>query len=366
MSNDRHLAKIKGRVQDWNNWRLDNPNVKPDLSGVTLSNLSLEGANLSNAFLDNAALEYSRLDDADLSNSLLVGANLNGARLDGASFQNADLKKSHMVGATLIETNLTGASLVEAFLDSAMFVRSDLSHANLMNAVLTRACLINVKLEATNLTGIIVAGTTFSDIDFRSVIGLSEVDHLFPSSLGIDSIIRSQGGIDHSFLRGIGLPNPLIDRLPAILVRSRFYSCFLCNSSQDDGFASRLYKDLQNLGVLCWHAKSNLKMGDKIRPTLHREIRNNEKVVVVLSEHSIESTWVEDEVEAALAYEREQNTMVLIPIRLDDTVFKVNIGWAAALRTRNIGDFRHWWNLDDYQQSLSVLRNALSAEIKPK
>ncbi len=39
---------------------------------------------------------------------------------------------------------------------------------------------------------------------------------------------------------------------------------------------------------------------------------------LVLSEHSVNSQWVEQEVETALRREREENATVLFPVRLDD------------------------------------------------
>ena len=53
--------------------------------------------------------------------------------------------------------------------------------------------------------------------------------------------------------------------------------------------------------------------------------------------------WVEQEVETALARERQQGTTVLFPVRIDDTVMTLETGWPALIRnTRNIGDFRRW------------------------
>jgi TIR domain len=83
-----------------------------------------------------------------------------------------------------------------------------------------------------------------------------------------------------------------------------------------------------------------------------------EKVVLVLSEHSISSDWVEDEVTAGFEEERARGQIVLFPVRLDEAVMNTKEAWAAKLRARNIGDFRKWKDHDAYKQSLArVLRD---------
>jgi hypothetical protein len=84
--------------------------------------------------------------------------------------------------------------------------------------------------------------------------------------------------------------------------------------------------------------------------------------MVVLSENSIRSRWVEDEVEAAFEKEDKQRKLVLFPIRLDDAVMETDQAWASSLRrTRHIGDFRAWKDRDQYQKSFERLLRDLKA-----
>jgi hypothetical protein len=60
----------------------------------------------------------------------------------------------------------------------------------------------------------------------------------------------------------------------------------------------------------------------------------------VLSQHSVASQWVVQEVESALAKERKEDRTVLFPIRLDEAVSKMEGGWPTLIRnTRHIGGF---------------------------
>ena len=109
----------------------------------------------------------------------------------------------------------------------------------------------------------------------------------------------------------------------------------------------------------CWFAPHDMKIGAKILDTLDEAIRLRDKVLLVLSEASIASDWVEDEVTRAFEEERQRGGVVLFPVRVDDTVLETKETWAAKLRrSRNIGDFRGWKDHDAYQKALErVLRD---------
>lgn len=116
---------------------------------------------------------------------------------------------------------------------------------------------------------------------------------------------------------------------------------------------------MQNSGVRCWFAPHDLPIGGKIWDEIDAAIRLREKVLLVLSEDSLKSDWVEDEVTKAFEEERRRGQTVLFPVRLDDAVMDTNEAWAAKLRRdRHIGDFTRWKEHDEYQKSFErVLRD---------
>jgi hypothetical protein len=154
------------------------------------------------------------------------------------------------------------------------------------------------------------------------------------------------------FLRGVGLPENVIDYLPSLVGQPiQYYSCFISYSSLDDEFAQRLHADLQNNGVRCWFAPHDLPIGGKILDEIDAAIRLRDKVLLILSEHSIGSDWVEDEVKTAYEEERRRKQTMLFPVRLDDAVMETEEAWAAKLRAdRNIGDFWQWKDHDRYRE----------------
>src|SRR6266581_1583249 len=291
MANQEHLDILKQGVQAWNQWREKNSDTNP---------------NLIAAKLRSAHLSFADLDFADLSSS-----DLSGARLGG--------------------TNLSHADLSLADLSLAQLVEADLSHANLSHA----------QLEDADLSKAIVGWTRFGDVDLSVVKNLETVNHDGPSTIGIDTIYRSQGKIPEMFLREAGVPNAFIEYMRTLLNNPiEYYSCFISYSSKDQSFVERLYTDLRNKSVRCWYALEDMKIGDKIRPRIEESIRQFDKLLIVFSEHSIASNWVAYEVERALNKEPQGIPNVLFPIRVDDTVMKSKAGWADDIKSiRHIGDF---------------------------
>ena len=132
------------------------------------------------------------------------------------------------------------------------------------------------------------------------------------------------------------------------------------------GVEFNVFSDTVNIVYVVPNGPSDiagLKIGDKIRPSIDESIRLHDKLLLVLSEHSVASQWVEQEVEAAFEKERQENCTVLFPIRLDDVVMEIKDGWPALIRnTRNIGDFTRWMDHDAYRKGLERLLHDLKAE----
>jgi hypothetical protein len=366
MADEALLQILRQGTEVWNEWRERHAEIiVPDLSGADLTNEELHLANLSDANFSGAILRRTILSDADLSGAVLSGADLSGADLSDANLNNANVS-----GANLRHANLSGADLSSADFSGARLYGADLSVTNLHNANLSNANLYFMNLTAarlfrTNFKGASTYGTVFSAVDLRGAEGLETVMHFSLSQISISTIYKSGGKIPEIFLRGCGVPEPFIIQIPALVAAMQpiqFYSCFISYSSKDQKFAERLYADLQNKGVRCWYAPHDLKIGERIRVGIDESIRVHDKLLLILSKNSIESEWVEKEVEAAMERERQQKRTILFPIRLDDTVLKVESGWAADVRrSRNVGDFRRWKSHDTYSKAFEKLLGDLKA-----
>jgi hypothetical protein len=133
-------------------------------------------------------------------------------------------------------------------------------------------------------------------------------------------------------------------------------SLFISHATVDMLFVKRLHADLQSRGLRCWFAPEDLKTGDKFQNKIERAIRRSNKILIVLSKASVESTWVGREVSAALECEQRQRRTALFPIRIDDAVMRSTQPWAAEIRrTRHNGDFRDWSTEERYRKALKRL-----------
>src|SRR5262249_20610888 len=148
--------------------------------------------------------------------------------------------------------------LLEANLNRAILDGTNLSRANLNMANLNMA-----NLNMADLSLAYVERTVFGNLDLRTVKGLETLIHVGPSTIGIDTIIRPQGGIPEVFLCGAGISDTFIAYLPSFLTTAiQYYSLFISYANPDETVAHRLYQDLQKQGVRCWMAPHDLRPGD--------------------------------------------------------------------------------------------------------
>jgi hypothetical protein len=164
----------------------------------------------------------------------------------------------------------------------------------------------------------------------------------------------------------------MIDYLPSILGRPiQFYSCFVSYSTADQLFADRLYADLQANAVRCWFAPHSIKGGRKIREQIDEAIRLHDRLLLILSDHSMTSEWVQTEISNAREREIREKKQKLFPISLvpfekirDWKAFDADTGKDSAREIREyfIPDFSNWKNHDRYQQAFLRLLRDLKAE----
>jgi TIR domain/Pentapeptide repeats (8 copies) len=369
MADPEHVERLKQGVEVWNAWREAYPEIRhPDLSGANLSGgaslryANLKGANLEGANLSGAGLANTNLIGANLSRANLARSHLGDAYLEGANFSAANLFSANLWGVA--SAYLSGADLSGAGLIGADLTGVSLSYADLRNANLSHAKLSGTFLRGANLTNASLGFTVFANATLTSVVGLETCRHDGPSFIDYETLKRSYP-LPLAFLRGVGLPDIFIEYLPSLTNQAiQLYSCFISYSTKDQDFAERLHADLQNKGVRCWFSPHDMPIGGKLLDEIDAAIRLRDKVLLILSDHSINSDWVEDEVTKGFEEERKRGQIVLFPIRLDDAVMETNEAWAAKLRARLIGDFRGWEDHKAYKQSLDRVMRDLT--ISPK
>jgi uncharacterized protein YjbI with pentapeptide repeats len=265
--------------------------------------------------------------------------------LIAANLVRADLGKANLFRANLTEAYLREANLTDADLRGAHFSAADLSDADFSEALL--------------------GWTILADVDLSTAKGLETVRHDGPSTIGVDTIYRSQGKIPEVFLRGAGLPDEFIAYIGSLVGRPiEFYSCFVSYSGKDQEFADRLYEGLQNKGVRCWFAPHDIQGGRKVYEQLDEAIRVHDKLLLILSEHSMNSDWVGTEIANAHEREARERKQMLFPVTIVPfervrswKLFDADRGKDSAREIREffIPDFSNWKDHDSFQKGFDRL-----------
>ncbi len=198
MANKEHLQRLLEAVASrdlstWNQWRKENPHLKPDLGQAKLSNAGLQNADLSDA----------NMNKADLSGAILTGSNLNGTNLNDANLRGADLSGANLRCAHLRRADLDGANLTNA----------DLRFAELRGSMLSDARFLHAKINPEDLMG---TGLKSADLgryraEKRTIIRL-------PIRAGIDRLVNTARRLfKHEQAVTLGLfdsENPTENQLP--------------------------------------------------------------------------------------------------------------------------------------------------------
>lgn len=193
MANEEHLAILRQGVEVWNEWRENNPEVKPNLSSINLSKADLSKADFSftdiseSDFFDSDFTE-ANFNEANLCNTNLESANLSYADLNLAQLKKANLCKANLSRANFIEANLHQAQLIKAKLIKANFSRANLSLSYLLMADLSEAIFAQA-----NLNKIMLNRASLNEAKFTGA-NLSEANLFRTQALGTQFILANLTG----------------------------------------------------------------------------------------------------------------------------------------------------------------------------
>lgn len=147
----------------------------------------------------------------------------------------------------------------------------------------------------------------------------------------------------------------------------RFQSLFISYSNNDLEFAEKLHLRLKQSGLSCWYAPHDIRGGKTVREQLQSAVRKQERLLLILSESSMSSDWVQYEVSEARRREHSTGTRVLFPIRL--VAFEALKGWvleddespdlAKEIRKYYIPDFSSWREDGFFEEAFEKLIESL-------
>lgn len=345
MANEEHLAILEQGVEAWNQWRQTDSDV-PDLTGVELRRAHLYTADLSHTDLRDADLCDADLRDTSLRNADLRNADLRGTFLTDANFSHAELTGANLSGATLTGTNFSDA-----------------------------------KLDGADLNDVVLNRTIFGSTDLSDAKGLENCEFWTPCIID-DKTMALSSPLPEDFLRGCGLadwqieaaklyhpeltPTQITDIVYTIdRLRStrpiQVANLFISYSHDDAEFVDHIEKFLNERGVRHWRDIHDAPAGP-LESIVVRAMRDA-TVLLVLSENSVKSDWVEFEATKARELEKkEPKRHVLCPIALDSSWRHCD--WPGKLRNQiekyHVLDFSSWRDSAAFDDKLERLLSGLN------
>jgi hypothetical protein len=322
--------------------------------------------------------EWNRRRESDetipnLSEANLSGANLSGARLNGENLSGANLRDANLSVANLRVANLRGADLSGAALGWANLSGAWLNGANLSVANLSVANLSGADLSGADLSAARCGWTLFVNVDLSRATGLDSVRHEGPSTVGIDTLFASDGKVPEWFLHACGVPEELIGYLPYVfraMQPIQFHSCFISHASADKDFARRLFSRMRDEGLRAWFDEEHVSGARELHPQIDEAIRVHDKLLLILSESSMRSNWVLNEIRRTRLAEKREGRRKLFPVRVID--FERIKEWelpdssgedlAEVVRRSFIRDFSNWKDNESFEGAFAHLLRDLKSE----
>lgn len=163
--------------------------------------------------------------------------------------------------------------------------------------------------------------------------------------------------------------SPSPEQTPYIEQRS-FHSCFISYSHKDEEFAKKLNTKLREEGIRVWFAPEDILPGRKIHDEVSQAISSFDKLLLVLSESSMNSEWVKTEIRKARRREVEEGRQVLFPVALvpiarirEWECFDSDIGKDLAVEIREylIPDLSRWRDADVFDEQVTKIIEGLRA-----
>ena len=405
MANMEHVQLVRRGRDHVARWKEANPNESLDLnaaymsyvrapqvdiSGSDLRHSDLMGAvmrraNLSGCYLNPSHLYHADLRESNLTNALfngsnmrgadLRGADLTGADLDRAVLSDADLSGANLTNANLGRTSLIGANLSGANLTGANFSGAGLVRTNLSDVILSEADLFQTQIWACNMAGADLSRaalgyTVIQDCDLRNVVGLDQVRHDAPSSIGLDTVYRSGGHLPTAFLIGAGVPSSFAALQEAIAAAPPALSeCYISCRDDDEEFANKLSSDLGALGVQAWvfsqHARGNplvSRLSSSDQEEIERWLRNYDKLVVVASSRALDTEAILNDITAARNKQQSSDRWLLYFVAPDDGLMRPGGRAARNMAAGNVIFDMRPEDSPTYQAELNKLAEALKQE----
>lgn len=289
---------------------------KAKMEHVQILNSNINNAKLSSALLTFAIIDNCSFLRADLESCIAISskfhkcdlteANIDRANFSGSQIQGAILKHTSGKQALFVQANLEKAQLEEGNFCQAVFDNANLCSANLKAARFQNASFTNADLQ-----GIEVNETDLRQADLRGADLINVSLHMancyqtkiFQEDMRYANIFMKQAK-DESFS----------------IIRKNKVRVFISYSHADSSFAVRLEKALKKRSVDVWIDRKEILVGESLIGRIREGIDSSKFVCAVLSQQSLQSQWVKNELDIAMNQQIESGSVKVFPLVLEKDI----------------------------------------------
>ncbi len=357
MTKDEILNLFNSGEKNWNDWRLSRTNYI-DFSGIDFSNRDFSNYNLSYLVFKKTNFNFSNLSCTNISNSIIIESN----------FVSCNFRHSALNGSRIESCNLNSSDLSDCNLDCSYLIYSTFNCAILCNSSFLRSVFLENSINDAFLGNSRFGNTSLMRLDMSVTNGLDEIQ--FTGQCNIDFHTLQKSKFSKTFLFKSGLPQNYINYLPDFIEPEgiRLFPCFLSHSSKDKVFARKLYDALSAKGVLVWFDEKSLKPGDHLETSISKGISMYDKAILICSENSLNSWWVNRELDRVLDKEHFyykssiEKKHILIPVKIDQYIHTWENSRKSDIEKYVIGDFINWNETGQFNKAVDLLIEALNVD----
>lgn len=344
-----------------------------DLSGQIFDSVSLGGVYLFQSKFDGAIFRGCTFDQTKL-----IGSTFIDAKFSNTTFEHCIMMGSDLFRSILRDTRLLFCDARGAFFGETEFFRCLLFGNWLGEATFFATRFLDTPIAINDLSetkhpeqySIVDVATLHKSAAILLAAATAEYGsdemnlHARKSLEDVDSIQR--------FFRACGVPPEAIGLFRRWLLAPEYASVFISYSTQDEAFAKELDRELRKRGIDVWFAPHSIRGGRTILEQVTAAISRQERVILILSESSMQSGWVETEIRHAIL--SKNSARRLFPIRL--VPFDVLKQWklfdsdsgrdlARYVRDFYVPDFSGWRNEDAFLTAVEHLCRDLRSDTAP-
>jgi hypothetical protein len=125
---------------------------------------------------------------------------------------------------------------------------------------------------------------------------------------------------------------------------------FISHSSKDNPFVRQLAADLVASGIQVWIDEQRIRVGDSIPERVAQGVAESDFFLVIISAASVDSAWVQKELNQALVHEIEKRRVRVMPVLLD------KVGLPETIREKKYANFT-----ESYARGLGELLESIKS-----